>query len=64
VNAIILNAYSRYHIRMNIRPAPTVPGDTEAERMDNAVQKLFTTPKQEMQLREAEWQRTKQGKAK
>lgn len=26
-------------------PPPSVPGDTEAERMDNAVRKLFTVSK-------------------
>ncbi len=27
-------------------PAPSVPGNTEAERMDNAVRKLFTVSKE------------------
>jgi hypothetical protein len=44
---------------MNVRPAPSVPGKTESERMDNAVQKMFSTPKAEMQRREAEWQKTR-----
>jgi hypothetical protein len=39
-------------------PAPTVPGKSEAERFDNAVRKTFTVSKEEMQRREAEWQRT------
>jgi hypothetical protein len=39
-------------------PAPSVPGKTEAERFDNAVRKMFTVSKEEMQRREAEWQRT------
>jgi hypothetical protein len=38
-------------------PAPPVPGNTEAERFDSAVRKTFTVSKQEMQRREAEWQR-------
>jgi hypothetical protein len=38
-------------------PAPNVPGDTEAQRFDNAVRKLFTVSKEEMQRREAEWQK-------
>jgi hypothetical protein len=42
-------------------PAPPVPGNTEAERFDNAVRKTFTVSKEEMQRREAEWQKT-QGK--
>jgi hypothetical protein len=49
---------------MNPRPAPTVLGKTEAERMDSAVRKIFTVSKEEMQRREAEWQKTKQGKVK
>jgi hypothetical protein len=43
---------------MNVRPAPAVPGKTEAQRMDNAVHKMFSTSKEEMQRREAEWQKT------
>jgi hypothetical protein len=43
---------------MNPRPAPAVPGKTEAERMDNAVRKVFTVSKEEMQRREADWQKT------
>jgi hypothetical protein len=39
-------------------PAPSVPGKTEAERFDNAVRKALTVSKEEMQPREAEWQRT------
>jgi hypothetical protein len=39
-------------------PAPPVPGTTEAERLDNATRKMFTVSKEEMQRREAEWQRT------
>lgn len=44
---------------MNIRPAPPVPGKTEAERMDNATRTMFQTSKEEMQRREAEWQKTR-----
>jgi hypothetical protein len=39
-------------------PAPPVPGKTEAERFDNAVRKVFTVSKVDMQRREAEWQKT------
>jgi hypothetical protein len=42
-------------------PAPPVPGNTESERFSNAVSKALTVSKEEMQRREAEWQRT-QGK--
>jgi hypothetical protein len=38
-------------------PAPSVPGNTEAERFDSAVRKTFTVTKEEMQRREAEWQK-------
>ena len=44
-------------------PAPLVPGKTEAERFDNAVRKTFTVSKEEMQRREAEWQRAQGKKA-
>jgi hypothetical protein len=43
---------------MKTLPAPVVPGNTEAERFDNAVRKVFTVSKEEMQRREAEWQKT------
>jgi len=39
-------------------PAPPVPGNTDTERFDNAVRKAFTVSKEEMQRREAEWQKT------
>ena len=42
-------------------PAPPVPGKTEAQRFDNAVRKVFTVSKEEMQRREAEWQRRQVG---
>ncbi len=34
-------------------PAPYVPGDTDAERMDNAVRRMFTVSKQQVLRREA-----------
>jgi hypothetical protein len=42
-------------------PAPPVPGNTEAERFDNAVRKTFTVSKEEMQRREVEWKRAQVG---
>jgi hypothetical protein len=42
---------------MKPAPAPPVPGNTEAERMDNAVRQILTVSKQELQRREAEWDR-------
>jgi hypothetical protein len=43
---------------MKTLPPPEVPGKTEAERFDNAVRKTFTVSKEEIERREAEWQRT------
>lgn len=39
-------------------PAPNVPGETEAERMDNAVRMMFRVSKDELLKREAAWKRT------
>jgi hypothetical protein len=44
---------------MNPHLAPDVPGKTEAERFDNAVKKMFTVSKEELQKREAEWSRAR-----
>jgi len=38
-------------------PAPTVPGSTDAERMDNAVRMIFKVSKEELLKREAVWKR-------
>jgi hypothetical protein len=40
---------------VKLLPAPKVPGKTEAQRFDTAVQKIFSASKDEMQRREAEW---------
>jgi len=40
-------------------PAPHVPGDTEAERFDNAVRKMLTVSKDELLKREAKWKRAR-----
>jgi hypothetical protein len=42
-------------------PAPPVPGNTDAERMDNAVRMMFGVSKQEIQQRAQKW-KEKQGK--
>lgn len=47
---------------MKIQPAPPVPGDTDAQRLDSAVRKMFTVSKEEMQRREATWQKTQSKK--
>jgi hypothetical protein len=38
-------------------PPPEVPGDTEAERMDNAVRKMFTVSKDAVLKQEAKEKR-------
>jgi hypothetical protein len=40
-------------------PAPHVPGDTEAERMDNAVRKMFSISKEDILKEEAKWKRAR-----
>ncbi len=40
-------------------PAPDVPGNTEAEKFDNAVRKMFTVSKVELLKREAKWKRAR-----
>jgi len=42
---------------MKPHPAPHVPGNTEAERMDNALRTVFSVSKEELQKREARWKR-------
>jgi hypothetical protein len=50
-------------LRQFENPAPPkVPGNTETERFDNAVRKTFTVSKEEMQRREAEWQKVQESK--
>jgi hypothetical protein len=41
-------------------PPPPVPGNTEAERMDNAVRKLFTVSKEDYLKEEARLKRTRE----
>lgn len=45
-------------------PAPNVPGDTEAERMDNAVRKMFSVSKEDVLKEEAKWKRAQARKKK
>jgi len=42
---------------MKPEPPPYVPGNTEAERFDNAVRAIFAVSKEEVVKREAEWKR-------
>jgi hypothetical protein len=36
-------------------PPPNVPGNTEAERFDNAVRKMFTVSKEDVLKAEKKW---------
>jgi hypothetical protein len=40
---------------MKPRPPPNVPGNTEAERMSNAVPKMFSVSNGELVKQEAKW---------
>jgi hypothetical protein len=43
-------------------PAPHVPGNTDAERFDNAVRKMFTVSKDDVLKAEAKWKRSRSRK--
>ena len=43
---------------------PPIPGNTESERMSNAVRKMFTVSKEEILKREAEWKRGRKKRSK
>lgn len=47
---------------MKPEPAPHVPGNTDAERMDNAVRKLFTVSKEDFLKDEAQRKKAKERK--
>ena len=49
-----IEGHLRYDSAMKPLPAPTIPGKTDTERFNNALRKVFTVPKEEMQRREAE----------
>ena len=44
-------------------PAPHVPGNTESERMDNAVRQMFSVSKEDILKEEAKWKRARERKA-
>jgi hypothetical protein len=44
---------------MKPRPAPHVPGDTEAERFDSAVHKMFSVSKVDVLKADQKWNREK-----
>jgi hypothetical protein len=45
-----------------MKPAPIVPGDTEAERMNNAVRIMFSVPKDAYLKEEARLKRARRRK--
>ena len=47
---------------MKPSPAPNVPGNTEAERMDAAVRKMFTVSKDELLKEEAKQKKARDRK--
>ena len=49
---------------MKPAPAPNVPGNTEAERMDNALRKILTVSKTDLLKEEANWKRARAKKKK
>ena len=44
---------------MKPAPSPNVSGNTEAERFDNALRKMFTVSKEEVLRAEAKWKRAR-----
>jgi hypothetical protein len=45
--------------RVKPLPAPNVPGNTDAERMDNALRKILTVSKTDLLKAEANWKRAR-----
>jgi hypothetical protein len=49
---------------MKPSPPPHVPGNTEAERMDNAVCRMFSVSKEDIVKAEEQWKRQHQSRKK
>jgi hypothetical protein len=47
---------------MKPSPAPNVPGNTEAERMDNAVRSMFSVPREAFLKEEAKLKKQREKK--
>jgi hypothetical protein len=56
------NRPGRAHYRSKMKPAPTVPGETEAERMKNALRMMFSVPKEAYLMEEARLKRARDRK--
>jgi hypothetical protein len=56
-----VSAHHQYRVgnAMKPLPAPNVPGNTDAERFDNAVRKIFTVSKDDVLKAEAKWKRSR-----
>jgi hypothetical protein len=46
-------------LSMKLLPAPNVTGNTEAERFDYAVRKMFTVSKKDVLKEETKWERAR-----
>lgn len=44
------------------RPAPHIPGNTEAERMSNALRKVLSVSKADLLKEEVKWKRARERK--
>jgi len=44
---------------MKPEPAPNVPGETDAARMDNAVRQMFSVSKEDLLKAEAKWSKAR-----
>ena len=47
-----------------MKPAPDVPGNTDAERFDNAVRKVLTVSKADLLKAEDQWKKARAKKRK
>ena len=56
------DGHDRAHDGGNMKPAPQVPGDTDAERMKNALRMMFSVPKEAYLREEARLKRARDRK--
>ena len=56
------NSPGQAHYGSKMKPAPAVPGDTEAERMKNALRMMFSVPKEAYLREEARLKRARDRK--
>jgi hypothetical protein len=58
-----LNQLRHRGASMKPQPAPNVPGNTDAERMSNALTKVLTVSKADLLKQEAKWKRARAKRA-